>query len=678
MPSANQQLLTAIGNLSQTIQRLDDHMTNSEGAAMSRAPTPGTTTSGGVVIPGLGTTTTVSQGGVSAQQIAQAAQQELAQRARQDQIDSESGRSRSLPPSANKIPDSEERQAQRPTRNLGDEDPLETLTWQELGNVGGPLGRFRTRQWGNQQYARAGAGVLGGIGSSQRLGGTVTQDENGNNVYSDNLGGRLLRASNWMDPKTEGGIGNTAIIGLTGLQSAYLIGSGWSQTGRDLGYGDANDNRGWMGFLNPGSIFSRQGGQGFSLSLERQALMGRVPGMGFGSGMTAQNAEQTVNTLAGLGFSNQNGVNGDNFNIARNLIQPMVNQGVSVQGAADWTEALRNSNTSISQLMNSLGGLNLAARATKETTDQYNSSLLQLAQTQVSMGGTAAQAGETGAAFTRATGLAPGILGQIQQNPMYQGIMMAQNGVLPSGITDLTPGAQIQGVMSLMQLLGGAFGGLNKTRYETVGGIKVPTAYGSQLEASQIAEAMHIPQSVVMRIMKQMPFERQITGLEKVIGSSTAQGSNGESGSGIYSILNHADHWSGLNASQREQATRYWNAGIGSHFHGYQNDLGLSKKEVKHLYSTTNIRKRLDELNRDLTGNQQNNPNNQIKVEISMKGNAGKYFSAKANKKYVQIIANAGGPAPNNLYNTPTGDALIANDPGTGLPISPGQYLAGR
>lgn len=222
--------------------------------------------------------------------------------------------------------------------------------------------------------------------------------------------------------------------------------------------------------------------------------------------------------------------------------------------------------------------------------------------------------------------------------------------------------------------MGGAFGGLNQTRYETVGGVRVPTAYGSQLEASQIAQTMGISQSEVMRLMRQAPHERQVSNVENVIGSSTSQGMNGESGTGLYNILNHANTWAGLNANQREQATRYWNAGIGSQIH----DLGLTQSQIKQLYSTNNIRQRTNELNRDLTGNQQNNPNNQIKVEISLKGNANKFFNAKANKKYVQIIANAGGPAPNNLYNTPTGDALIANDPGTGLPISPGQYLAGR
>lgn len=675
MPSNNQQLLTAIGNLSQTIQDLDQHLNNPSGATVSTAAQAGASggPSSATVIGAMGGPASAT----NAAQIAQAAQQALAAQALQNQVNSQSGASASTPPGGTTVsPTSGQTAAgagpssgpaSQPTQN---EDSLEALTWQELGGLGGPLGRFRARNYATQQYAKAGSGILQSV--SNQLGGNDP-----NNPFQ--------TAANWMNPNYRNangesvGLGPGGVMAGTGLQTAYLIGSGYAQTGRDLGYGSSQANSGLFGYANPARILSGEGGQGLSLATEKQTLMGRNPfysGASAGSGMTAANAESTVNTLAGMGFSNQNGVSGDNLNIAENLVKPMVNEGVSVQGSADWTEALRNSNTSISQLMNSFGDLSESAKALKETTDQVNSGLLQFAETQISMGGTAANAATTGQAFTATTGMSPGVLGQIQQNPMYQGIMMAQNGVLPSGITDLTPGAQMQGVMSLMQLLGGvggstlggAFGGLDKNKTMKTPFGNVTMAYGSQLEVSQIAQTMGISQSDAMRLMRQAPNEKQVTGVENYMGSSTAQGLNGQTGTGLWQLLQAggANRWSGLSSGEQQKATGYWNKYIqpGINTPGH---LGLTSDQLKQLDTgsmRTNIRQRTNQLNKDLLGNQQNNTNNTVKVEISLKGKAASLLSAKSNRSLINLGANSGMTGlPNNINNTPFGDALAANNP---------------
>lgn len=672
-PSQNAPLLEAIGGLSKTTKDAANETKQAIERVMKGSPGGGGQTVGGS-----------SAGGTAAVFMG-----DLANIAR-----SQSGSSESNPPNVPPPSTSVERSAQAEEQaNLKNQneqvapdkngqESLQALTWQELGNIGGPLGRFKTQTYANRQYARAASGIGASLQTAfsnidPSTGQTAIDPSTGLPVESGAFKTFMNNATNNLAPafSAAGTVASKLAPAATIGQAAYLVGSGWSQAGRDLGYGNAQTNAGFLGFHNPLNILGQQGEQGRSLAIEQQTLMGRNPwGQSVGPGMTEADAKATVQTLAGQGFSNQNGVSGDNTNIAENLVKPLVNQGVSVAGATQWTVALRNSNTSISQLMSSLGNLGDAAKATKETTDTYNASLLKLAETQVSMGGTVANAAAAGKQFTDTTGLDPGVLSGFQQSPIYQGMMIAQNNVLPSGITDLTPGAQMQGMLSSIQLMGGtgfghggAFANLDQNKTEGTGSIKAVSAYGSQLEASQIASMYPgVDQSQIQRLMiaQQGGHLGNVINTEKALGSNLTGGINPQTGqmeygSGIWSLLSkgNAQSWNQLSKVQQSRATEFWNQNI----QGNLNDLQLHPGQIKALNATKNIRQRASLLQKDLGENQKNNPQNQIKVEMELKGAAAKHLQFAQNQKSIfTVIANAGGKLANNVLSTPLGAAVHA------------------
>lgn len=646
------QLTLQITSLTQAIKTLDTHVTavaNGLGGVGPDVSTPG-----GVVLP--------SGGAAAAQQLAaiQAAQT----------------------PAGSVSPNSS--QAGNPgTGNPQQQEQasINALTWESLGSMGGPLGAFQQRQYVASRYGSTMTNAGNALQYETDGNGNVQMMPDPNNpdgpqipvpsqsgFGSTNVGQRLGAAANWAGDTLSGNAGKAALIG-GGLSSAYLLGSDWTSKGVDLGYGT---RQGIASYGQLGGSVASATAQGAALTAEEWALRrpgGVGSGIGSGGSLTGTDAEQAVNTLAGLGFSDQGngqgGVGGlaagDNSRLASQVVGPLMQQGVSAQGAADWTEALRNANDTIPSLTSSLGGMSQAAQAAKVTTDQYNTSLLEFAQNQVANGGTTGQAAQTGMDFTATTGMLPGVLATLQNNPVYQGLMMGQNGVLPSDIGNLTPGAQLQGVQSLLNLYGKGLGGLNTNKYENVGGVKVVSSYGNAAEAAQIAQMTGMTQSQVTRLMNETKggnMNQMIDALNKV-GSPDA---GGGMGSGIWSILDKSNQWKTLSGGNKQKAEQAWNKGIAPDLKSI-----LTPDELKKINSTSDVRTKASDLQKDLLGNQKNNPNNQIKGQVSVKIEASSWLKKMLKMSAsgsVKLGGNSGGTAPNNVLNTVQADAMAAN-PGT-------------
>jgi hypothetical protein len=557
---------------------------------------------------------------------------------------------------------------------------MQALTWESMGSMGGPLGRVKMAQYTVGQYQNAATGFANWVGGTPvddpDNPGSPLKDAAGNTIYQPNAVNSVLSNTN---------VGKIGAVGLTAFGAAFNASSNWANAGQNLGYGNRVGAWGALKSAQDRNNWKAATEQGASLAYEGEGLR-NIPG-----GLTHDQGKSVVDSLANAGFSNQNASashpgSGDNTTIANSIVAPLVQQGVSAPGAAEWSDALRNSGTSVSALSTSLQGLNKSAIATKESTDQFNSSLLELAQSQVANGGTVGQAAQTGMDFTAATGLAPATLSTLQNNPVYQGVMMGQNGVLPSDIGNLTPGAQLEGVKQMLSMYGGGLSSLNHNKYETIGGVRVVSSYGSSAEAAQIATMTGLPQTQITRLMRETSGKNfgNVVKADEALGSPDAGGGQG---SGIYNVLNRSttkgDTWAGLSSQNKALATTMWNSGIGKNI----DHMGLKSGQIKSIESNTNIRSRADMLRNDLTLNQGKSKENQIKgavqVEISLNGAAKRLLKVNSAKGQMTMIGRAGGTSPNNAINSAWGDAMATSDSNTSLngynptatyPTSPGGF----
>lgn len=454
--------------------------------------------------------------------------------------------------------------------------------------------------------------------------------------------------------------GVRAITGAVGNINDHLANA--QNIGASLGYGaGGNGAYSYFGFRNPFNDAGTAARVGLAFDMERQALMGRLPGQGFGSGMSNAQAQSTLDVLANQGFGmNPQGLNlsptGDAATIAQGLFRPLMTQmpGLGAQELGQFTPELRNAQTSVQQLRETLQGLGADAQSAKEPLDQFTSSVAQTKDELASMGASSAAATGAAMGYSSATGLDPSMLRASAANPMFQGLMLSQ-GVLPSGIGNVSGGTLAQTQYQMLRMLQGATGGLNRNVYRNVNGQRVLVESGRTAQLSQIAQMSGLPESVVQRILGQGAGGQARDALQQNLGSATQ-------GTGYYQLLNQferQDHGHTLTQAQDAQLNRYWNATIGSQWKG----TGIGQKEMERI-SQMNPIARAKALQEDIAhaagkagGNQiQGSVGNQkVSVEIGFKGQAANMLTASY-KTIAQNIANAGGTAYNAVVNAPGGD----------------------
>lgn len=562
--------------------------------------------------------------------------------------------------------------------NEQEQQAIQALTWQELGQIGGPLGALKTRSYAIQRNLQFAGGLSNGL--ANKLPGT--------NAGLSKVGNAL----NWAGSGTSTSA-QTLQAGIVGANATIQAMSGWRDMGLQLGYGtQGSQGNAFLGINNP---FAQTGatGQGAALKVEEQGLRGRWPGS-FGTGLTADQANAAVDVLAGQGFSDNGyskttssgkpmwsmggmlhgpdgstttSVNGDNYNIAKNLMQPMMAQGMDATDIAQWTPALRNAGTSIDSLATSLEQIPNAARGAKMTIDEYNASLLQTAQTEEAMGGTQYGGLQAGLQFGQMTqGMAPGIMGQLIQNPMVQALAIGQNGVLPSGVANLTGGAQNQAVMSTINMLGSAFQNLNRNKYTNIPGVgRVMTQSGTLNEAAQVGQLLGITTQQAERMLKQAGSETQISHLQTELGQEGSGGRWGTKSTGIYNFLGDgkASDWSHLSAYDRQTATKYWNATGGKQVQSLAQQGLITPSQLKSIDSTHNISQRMADLNHALASPSQQAAGQQISVKLGLTPAASRLVK-QIGPSSTTLKQNSGGAPGNATANSPFGEAVAANQGG--------------
>lgn len=636
--NSNRLIIDAMGALTSQIQRLNEHMINTEALSARSTVQGALDTSTASKTPGKGNSLPpawTAQAGVGSELGSQASLAGAAQSA-QAQLASSSGSGTD----ASTPPDGTD------NRDLGAHGATgrDLLSLALLGES--PLGRTKVGQ-GYFQYQMMQRNLDLATGQlAPALSGYLDNKYQGDGTSP--MAGRVQQASSFIT-NNQGKIA-TGLLAVGTARHIYSdiasSAEGWQQAGAQLGYG-TTDNRFIAGHLNP---FAQQEAtrQGIGLKSEETTLSGRNLLTGqLGAGLSKQQATDVVSILAEQGFSNQttgaygNNVSGDNMNIAQRMMQPLVSMGLSPADAAGWTTALRYGSTSIQAMTDTLKQVPDAAKQAKETVGDMNASLQALAETQISQGGTQGQAGQTGLDFTQATSLNPQVLGTISQNKMYQAIMMAQNGILPSGIADLSGGSQVQGAMSTFQLLRGAFQGLNQNKYMNAPAGRVQTAQGWQLQDSQIAQMMGISRQEADRLRNIAPHAQQVGQVQTMLGSE-----NENLKGTLWGTLRHANSWQGLSAQDKAQAQKEWQLNIAPQL----SHLGLTHQQLTQLQKTPDLRKRAAELQKDLSVQGQNDPNNQIKLNVKFTGAAAKIFQQDGPSFYKKA-ANAGGSALNSAAN---------------------------
>jgi hypothetical protein len=559
--------------------------------------------------------------------------------------------------------------------NEQEQQAIQALTWQELGQIGGPLGALKTRSYAIQRNLQFAGSLATGIAATSPGGSPVMAA----------IGNKL----NWAG-SGKGAGPQTLQAGIVGANATIQAMSGWRDMGLQLGYGtQGSSGNAFLGINNP---FAQTGatGQGAALKIEEERLKGRWPGS-FGSGLTSDQAKAAVDVLAGQGFSDNGyskttssgkpmwsmggmvhgaegttttSVNGDNYNIARNLMQPMMAQGMDATDVAQWSPALRNASTAIDPLVTALEQIPNAARGAKMTIDEYNASLLQTAQTEEAMGGTQYGGMQAGLQFGQMTqGLAPGIMGQLIQNPMVQALAIGQNGVLPSGVANLTGGAQNQAVMSTINMLGSAFQNLNRNKYTNIPGVgRVMTQSGTLNEAAQIGQMLGITTAQAERMLKQSGSETQIASMQSELGQEGSGGRWGTKSTGIYNFLGSGKptDWGQLSSYDQKKATTYWNNTAGKQVQSLERQGILTPAQLKAIDSTGNISKRMQELNQALAGPNQQNAGQQISVKLGLTPAAAKIVK-QIGPSSTTLKQNSGGTPGNATTNSPFGEAVAAN-----------------
>jgi hypothetical protein len=437
------------------------------------------------------------------------------------------------------------------------------------------------------------------------------------------------------------GYQNAATLHLisSGVKGVLGQGESFHSFGANLGYNPTGSSVGpstVLGFRNPlslipglGTAASTQGSQAFA-----QEMILRT-----NAGISGEAAKQIIDSLGEQGFSG-NALD----NLSQNLSVPLVQQGMSPEIASQFANATRNGDTSIQQLSDSLKNFGQIAIETREPINQAAESLLAFMQTAEEFGSTQGQAAATGTQFSTITGLDPQILGEEYSNPLYQGYMMSQYGIMPSGLATADTGTQTAGMLGVLKLAMNSTSGLDTPTYRMIDGVRVMVQTGRERQIAQAAQLVGQSPAIAERLWRNQG---------RITAASRAS-----------SLLNSQEGWQ--NEMKKMEAH-------GATLTGHEMELlnsgkpdseggdswvswakisnearkaGVSAKDLA-AYSKDPLHERANDLNAALrkVGKQQIY-NNQQKVGIQFTGAAAKWF--KQNTNATTLTMHAGGELTSN------------------------------
>jgi hypothetical protein len=678
----NQQLFSAMGQLTQAIQQLDQHTQDSDQAAQQRVQQMALnqTVQQQSQVAGISPSGVVLPSGTSDDALAALTALNQASVATAQQQTVSRGASESTPPGSS---------ADLENQNEQQQATEQAMAYSLLGPEGGPAGAYYRKNYSIQRNLAWASGITNQVQTSLT---NYANDENGAAIPAALAGGMssaltpMNKALQWAQTSNTGKIGSLAIG--AGIPAGINVANSWLALGQELGYTQQGTPRALLG-MNIGAVSNHTAtAEGAALNREANDLSGRsitnfLHGQLLGQ-LTHPEAQEAVGTLAAQGFSTspfgQNGqgifnsINGTNPNntnmaIASNLLTPLMQGGLSAQDAAQWTPMLRNAGASVSSLMDTLSNLGTMAQQVRVPVAQMNAELEAVSQADMGQGampGTGLAAGQD---FQAATGLQAQNMAQFFGSPMYQALASFQNGVNPLQVGGLSAGSQTQAALSTVQLLASISGGLGKGRnqYQTVGGVRMLKQSGSAENIAMVQQLLQQqginmnPQDVA-RMMSEGQHMNQVTGLEGILGT---QGNSYASGTGLYDP--------NLSPAARAKA---WSKGVAPQLQSLESEGILSQSQLKKINSaktTVGSGSKSQLLMQALEQGQQQSAQNQIQVNVqvgftgSAKGVLKQTGKATSQVSLAQSIQNSGGSAMNNFLNNPYGDAASANDAMTNL-----------
>jgi hypothetical protein len=154
-------------------------------------------------------------------------------------------------------------------------------------------------------------------------------------------------------------------------------------------------------------------------------------------GINGQQAQEIIGSLAGLGWTGEEGQN-----LAFDAVAPLVQQGQNpgiVSALLD--QSIRNGNTSLEDFRETMDNLGPAARAARMSLDEYQESLGAFAEAAQEQGAFYGQGLRLGRNLSSGFGVTPQQATAVMQSPLTQGMAMMNYGVLPNEMAMIGPSA---------------------------------------------------------------------------------------------------------------------------------------------------------------------------------------------------------------------------------------------
>lgn len=275
------------------------------------------------------------------------------------------------------------------------------------------------------------------------------------------------------------------------VRSVFNWGQGMQDQGIEAGYdpgGTVNIPGTNIGFRNPLDFL--RGGSAFRESMNQRVNVQRLRLEG---GISGKQASEIVGSLSSLGWTGEQGQT-----MAFDALRPLVQQGLNPSVTSQmFDQAIRNGNTSLIDLRETLDNLGPSARAAHMSLTEYQEGLDQFANQLQGQGATYGEGVRTGRALSNAYGMSPQQMGAFTQSPLVQAFGAVQYGALPqefgalgtAGIASATGGAVDQALR--------AFSGFKDNPIRNAQG-KIITP-GNKRQLIMAAQALGVPMETLQR-----------------------------------------------------------------------------------------------------------------------------------------------------------------------------------
>lgn len=260
-----------------------------------------------------------------------------------------------------------------------------------------------------------------------------------------------------------GSISSALATGATGYtQGKYLMGSLKSVFDpingmRALGY-ETGAQGGSPGFLGIRSPFDSASMQGFGQTLGRW-------GFALGNNLTPGQASAIYNNLYSQGWYGGQATN-EMRNAGASIMQANPLIGSDPQTYAMMDQATRLGATSLDQFVQIMKSVPAAAQSAHVSIAQMMSDMQAMGSYNQSIGGTFGGGMQKAQTWANVTGLDPGVMQQMMQNPLVQGMTFMQSGLMPWEQGLASGGQQIQGIMSAVNMMSNVIHPPNTLRSE--------------------------------------------------------------------------------------------------------------------------------------------------------------------------------------------------------------------